>query len=343
MTVPLARSPVRGRRVPGSSRARLVSRLRVLLVVLLPLALLRAAGAESGTFAVLAVGLAPWVLLPGYPALLAGLLARDRLVAGAAAVVAAVHLLAVLPAVRPAAPAPVTATRLRVAVANLYVLNPDPRATGEALRALDLDVLVVPELTPAGLTGLRASGLLTDLPHRVVDPGAVETVGLFSRTPLYDVQVRAGAGRALPSATTSVAGRPVRVLSAHTLPPVGPLQHDWRRGLRLVARDAHPQSAPVVVLGDLNGDRDHAAVRALLRTGLRDVHDERGRGLARTWPAALPLLHLDHVLVRDGSAAGVVPIDVREVRLPGTDHLAVVADLAVTDPDPTGERRADGA
>ena len=306
-------------------------RLRVLLVVLLPLALLRAAGAESGTFVVLAVGLVPWLLLPAYPALVVALLARDRLAAGAAAVVAAVHLLAVLPAVRPAAPAPPDAgARLRVAVANLYVLNPDPRATGEALRALDLDVLVVPELTTPGLTGLRASGLLTDLPHSVVEPGAVETTGLFSRTPLADVRVRAGAGRALPSATTSVAGRPVRVVSAHTLPPVGPLQHDWRRGLRLIARAAQARAAPVVVLGDLNGDRDHAAVRALLRTGLRDVHDERGRGLARTWPAALPLLHLDHVLVRDGSAARVVPTGVREVRLPGTDHLAVVADLAVT-------------
>ena len=71
-----------------------------------------------------------------------------------------------------------------------------------------------------------------------------------------------------------------------------------------------------MVAGDLNGDRDHAAVRDLLDAGLRDAHDERGRGLARTWPAAFPLLHLDHVLVRDGGGAQVAVRSVREVRRP---------------------------
>ncbi len=45
--------------------------------------------------------------------------------------------------------------------------------------------------------------------------------------------------------------------------------------------------------------------------------------------AAAALLHLDHVLVRDGAGAQVVVQDVREVRLPGSDHLTVVADLSV--------------
>jgi endonuclease/exonuclease/phosphatase family metal-dependent hydrolase len=84
-----------------------------------------------------------------------------------------------------------------------------------------------------------------------------------------------------------------------------------------------------VVLGDFNADRDHAPFRRLLDTGLRDAHDERGRGLARTFPSWLPVLHLDHVLVRDGNGARVVVRDVREVRLPGSDHLTVVTDLAV--------------
>jgi hypothetical protein len=35
------------------------------------------------------------------------------------------------------------------------------------------------------------------------------------------------------------------------------------------------------------------------------------------------------VLVRDGNGARVVVRDVREVRLPGSDHLTVVTDLAV--------------
>ena len=85
----------------------------------------------------------------------------------------------------------------------------------------------------------------------------------------------------------------------------------------------------MVVLGDFNADRDHAAFRRLLSIGLRDAHDERGRGLARTWPTRLPLLQLDHVLVRDGRGGRLVAEDVREVVVPGSDHRAVVADLAV--------------
>ena len=105
-----------------------------------------------------------------------------------------------------------------------------------------------------------------------------------------------------------VAGRQVRVLAAHTLPPVSVLQR------RLAARACSTsptrcaaRALPVVVVGDLNADRDHGAFRALLRTGLRDAADERGAGLQGTWPAGLPVLHLDHVLVRDGAGGGRRP------------------------------------
>ena len=85
----------------------------------------------------------------------------------------------------------------------------------------------------------------------------------------------------------------------------------------------------MVVAGDLNADRDHALFRRLLATGLQDAHDVRGRGLARTWPASFPILHLDHVLVRDGAGTRLVVLKVDEADLPGSDHKAVVADLAV--------------
>lgn len=294
------------------------------------LVLLRASGTEQGTLPVLLVGALPLVLLLAYPLLLAAGLRRDRRLALAALLLAAVQLLVLAPAVV-ARPVPrVEAPRLRVAVANLYVLNPDPARTGRALRGLGLDVLVVPELTAAGLAGLRASGLLDDLPYALV-PGEAqrETVGLFSRTPLTGAGLRSGAGRLLPRATVTLAGRPVRVLAAHTLPPVSVFATDWREGLQALAEEVRGSALPVVVLGDLNADRDHGAFRALLRTGLRDVADERGRGLAGTWPAGLPLLHLDHVLVRDGAREGLAAADVRTVRLPGTDHRAVVADVAL--------------
>jgi endonuclease/exonuclease/phosphatase (EEP) superfamily protein YafD len=271
----------------------------------------------------------PLALLPAYAVLVvAAALRRWRLVAAAAVLVVA-HLLVVAPALtadpRPAGAADVP--RLRVVTTNLYVLNPDPAAAGRALRALRPDVLVVPELSAEGLAGLREAGLLVDLPHAVAELGTrEETVGLFSRLPLQDTATRSAAGRELPRATVTVNGRDVRVLAAHPLPPVSVLEPLWRESLRDLAVEAAQVDLPLVLAGDLNADREHAAFRALLDVGLRDAHDALGRGLARTWPAALPVLHLDHVLVRGDL---LVPVEVREVRIPGSDHLAVVAEIAV--------------
>ena len=296
------------------------------------LVLLRGLGAERGAVLILLVGLLPIVLLGAYAVLATGLVLRRPGLAAAGATLVVAHLLVVAPAVReqPLPAGAEEAPRLRVVTANLYVLNERPEQAGRALRTLRPDVLVVPELDRDGLAGLGAAGLLDDLPHSVVLlESREETVGLFSRLPLLDVEVRSAAGRALPRATVEVGGVPVRLLPTHPVPPVWALEPLWRGSLADLRREVAALRLATVVAGDLNADRDHAALRALLDVGLRDAHDERGRGLARTWPAALPLLHLDHVLVRDGADARVSVLDVREVRIPGSDHLAVVADVAV--------------
>ena len=300
--------------------------------VLVALLVVRAAGLERGTLLALLVGALPLTLLPAYPVLLGAVLLRARVAAALALTAVVGHVAVVAPALGAddLGPAARDAPRLRVVSSNLYVLNPDPAEAGRALRALRPDVLVVPELTPSGLIGLEASGLLLDLPHRAVDlAGRPEGVGLFSRLPLSDVDLRRVGPRVLPRATVRVGGVPVRVLSAHPLPPLLAWEGLWRSALADLAGEARRARLPVVVAGDLNADRDHAVFRRLLRAGLRDAHDARGRGLARTWPAGRPLLQLDHVLVRDGGGARLVPLTAREVRVPGSDHRAVLSDIAV--------------
>lgn len=299
------------------------------------LVLVRLTGTERESVVVLLVGLLPLTLLAAYAVLAVALALRQRRLSAVAVALVAAQLLVVAPAVDAAAvPAGAReAARLRVVTANLYVLNDSFAEAGRALLALEPDVLVVPELSSDGLAGLRAAGLLDRLPHSVVLLGdRRETVGLLSRLPLSDVTTRTAAARVLPRATIEVAGIRVRLLPAHPFPPVAVLQPLWQASLRDLATEVTDLTLPAVVAGDLNADRDHAAFRALLATGLRDAHDERGRGLAATWPAALPLLHLDHVLVRDGADGRLAVVDVREVRVPGSDHRAVVADLAVLPP-----------
>lgn len=303
----------------------LAGALAVLVVV-------RLTGRERGTVLALLVGALPLTLLPAYALLLGAALRRRLALSLVSLGLVVAHLLVVAPALG-AAPVPAAASdapRLRVVVANLYVMNPDPERAGRALRALRPDVLVVPELSAAGLAGLRAAGLLDDLPHSVTGtPRRTETVGLFSRLPLRDVDVRSVGTRALPRATVDVGGTAVRLLAVHPLPPVSVFEGLWRASLADLRREAEALELPAVVAGDFNADRDHAPFRRLLDAGLRDATDERGRGLARTWPAALPVLQLDHVLVRDGREGDVEVLDVREVEVPGSDHLGVLTDLAV--------------
>lgn len=329
--------PVTSRRL--SSRPLAGPRRQVLLVLawtvavgLVVLVVVRALGIERGTSMALLVGALPLTLLPAYALVVLAALWRRRLLTALCLGLVTAHVVVVAPALG-AAPVPaaaVDAPGLRVVVSNLFVLNPDPVEAGRALRRLDADVVVAPELDARGLRALRRSGLLEDLPHVVAELGTRrETVGLFSRLPLEDVTTRRVGGRELPRATVEVAGTPVRVLAEHTLPPLWVFEHPWREALDDLAQEVRTVDEPAVVLGDFNADRDHAPFRRLLGTGLRDAHDERGRGLARTYPAWLPVLHLDHVLVRDGAGARLVVRDVFELRLPGSDHLTVVADLAV--------------
>jgi endonuclease/exonuclease/phosphatase (EEP) superfamily protein YafD len=305
---------------------------RLTALALAALVVVRAFGLERGSALALLIGALPLTLLPAYGVLAVAVACRrPRLAAGATALVVA-HVLVLLPALgADALPAGARdAPRLRVVTANLYVLNPDPVGAGRALRELRPDVLVVPELSADGLAGLRASGLLDDLPHSAVDlDRRAETVGLFSRLPLRDVAGRAAGTRDVPRATLSVGGVDVRVLTAHPLPPLSLFADLWRASLEDLAAESREVRLPLVVAGDLNADRDHDAFRDLLGTGLRDAHDALGRGLVRTWPASLPVLHLDHVLVRDGAGGRVVPLAVREATIVGSDHRAVVAELAV--------------
>lgn len=293
---------------------------------------IRALGVERGTLLVLVVGALPLTLLPAYVVLAVAGLQRRRWLAGSAGILVLAHLFVVAPALGATTLPEGTAAApgLRVVTANLYVRNPVPQQAGQSLRRLRPDVLVVPELDERGLAGLRAAGLLDDLPFSVVRLGErQETVGVFSRLPLRDVTTRTVGGRELPRATVTVGGAAVRLLAVHPLPPISVYASQWRRALRDLATETGALELPAVVAGDFNADRDHALFRRLLDTGLRDAHDERGRGLARTWPASSPVLHLDHVLVRDGPGVRVLTRDVAEVELPGSDHLAVVADLAI--------------
>ncbi|MFE7513516.1 endonuclease/exonuclease/phosphatase family protein [Streptomyces sp. NPDC057540] len=211
---------------------------------------------------------------------------------------------------------------------NVNQANPDPEGTVRSLLTARADVLALEELSPATAPAYEQA-LAEAYPYHFYQG----TVGLWSVHPLSDA-------RAVPimpwtramRATVDAPGGPLALYVAH-LPSVrvGP------RGFTAGARDealgllvAEVRAEPVrrvVVLGDLNGSTDDRALRPLTNR-LVSAQAEAGAGFGFTWPARLPVVRIDQILLGDVRAASAWT-------LPATasDHLPVAARIHLS-PDP---------
>ncbi|MCW2622801.1 MAG: hypothetical protein JWL64_2403 [Frankiales bacterium] len=328
-------------RPQGPWRRAAVLGLRLAALGLLCLLVGRLAGFERGSFWSLAMALLPLLMAVAYPLLVAAVLLRQRGLSLLALVLAASHVLLVAPSTG-GDHVPCAGTPLRVVGANVLKTNPVAEQAGRTLRELHPDVLVLPELSEQVRTGLTASGLFDDLPRLVwyADPGLDRAesagpfapTGLATRLPVLAQKTRLIEDQHEPRATVDVGGVPVRVLGVHPLPPLRHQGDAWHRALVKLDGEIEGGTDVQVAAGDFNGGRDFRTFRSLLDDGVRDAHEQVGRGLARTWPHGRPfppVFHLDHVLVRDSSVGVISVCRVHEVVVPGSDHLAVVADLAV--------------
>jgi endonuclease/exonuclease/phosphatase (EEP) superfamily protein YafD len=225
------------------------------------------------------------------------------------------------------APGPV----LRVLTLNVKGGAADAEAVTASVAALEVDILAVQELTAGLVRRLALSGLDDILPQSHLEPqeGSRGT-GLWARWPLTPLTPVAGSLAATPRARIDPpGGPPVTVTAVHPVAPVADHEHRWQQELRLIQAALAGTTGPQLAAGDFNASRDHRAFRALLRSGFVDCADAARQRVwpGLTWPADRrfpPLMRLDHVLASRG---GVVVHEARTVRVPGTDHLGVLAVL----------------
>ncbi|WP_405164079.1 endonuclease/exonuclease/phosphatase family protein [Nocardia sp. NBC_01499] len=212
--------------------------------------------------------------------------------------------------------------------ANLLFDGTDPAALVEQVRARNIAVLTVNELTRGAVVELGRAGLDTLLPYRYLSPGQTASgTGIWSSYPLSETVEYDGFVLNQLSATASIPGAgSVSIYAFHPVPPVYGTQvwADELSRLRAIL-ERSPANRPVIVGGDFNATYDHAQYRAMLSGRFGDAAEQAGAGYLVTYPTDKPyppLVGIDHVLVAGGRA-----VDVETVRMPGSDHRALVARL----------------
>jgi endonuclease/exonuclease/phosphatase family metal-dependent hydrolase len=217
---------------------------------------------------------------------------------------------------------------------NVHAFRAGTRRVAETLQEPRPDVLLLNETGYLGWALARfarrmgmsvASGLhgLRRIPNAVLvrPPWRIVEVRVL-RFPRPHRTVRRGA----VVATLGRAGIRLTAASVH----LGLSAEERRRDARILT-DALAGREPLILGGDLNEERDGEAA-AWIAERYWDAFERAGDGEGFTFPASAPRARIDFLFVSDG-------IRIERARVGGTaltasDHLPIVADLEIDEPEP---------
>jgi endonuclease/exonuclease/phosphatase (EEP) superfamily protein YafD len=218
---------------------------------------------------------------------------------------------------------------LRVLSTNVYFGKADPEALLDLVDRYDVDLLSVQELTPGFDWKLRRAGIARRLPNTILETRrGASGAGLYSRFPMRKIPAERFFFR-MPRAEIELPdGRNIRVVAVHPYPPVKGHADIWSQALESLPSAGG--GTPWVLVGDFNATLDQSLLRDTVARGYRDAGEVAGEGLEPTWPNAgsvlPPFITIDHVLADE--RLGIVDYGVDD--LPGSDHRAIHAELALT-------------
>jgi endonuclease/exonuclease/phosphatase (EEP) superfamily protein YafD len=233
------------------------------------------------------------------------------------------------------APKPSQATHtncspLRVVSSNVLYKNRTPRLAAEALMSTNPDVIVLVEVSLAVSLHISKQRYPFELVFSRTDSrGRGYDLRVLSRLPLEHYDDTEAGERFFPLIRVSLNNAHFALVPVHTSAPhkVSDKQY-WRSELHGLATSLSSVTGPLVVCGDFNASLAHRPMARLTKTArLSSVLARHGRALRGTWgPRGLvALLPIDHVLV----SHDVVSSGISVMRLPGSDHRTLVADLVI--------------
>ena len=222
---------------------------------------------------------------------------------------------------------------LSVMTLNCRFGRADPEEIVRCVRAYGVEVLALQEVKGKLLESLQAAGLNQLLPYLTQGTANPDDNGGYNVIFSAHQPVKASPSAldlpaaAVPLVELKTSSGPIRVASVHPKSPQRGARQ-WGMGIAALARLTHPH-APTIVMGDCNATLQHPTFRAMLaKSGLHDASLHLKAGSHPTFPSAsaLPsLIEIDHILT-DGN---LVPQSMHALRIPGSDHRALVARLAL--------------
>lgn len=218
------------------------------------------------------------------------------------------------------------APRLRLLSLNVLTANREKQRVLDYITREDPDVVFLMEVDSEWEEALAP--LATRYPHHVIDAREDNFgVAFFSRAEASALKTIYLGEAALPTVTAALrhAGREMRFIGTHPVPPVSGEYARWqRKQMALLAERIRGLDAPVLLAGDLNATPWGVVYREFTRsTGLA------ARSVDAPWRAtwhALPFagLPIDHIL-----CSPELQITARRVGPPvGSDHRPLIAEVA---------------
>jgi endonuclease/exonuclease/phosphatase (EEP) superfamily protein YafD len=226
---------------------------------------------------------------------------------------------------------PRSGTKIVAMTLNMRYGLAAPSKILDQVRANNVDLLALEELTPEAVAALQADGLGNLLPYQVLSPGDhAHGSGLWSRWPVTREADWDGEHH-MPGATVTIDGRHVVVRVMHPMRTRRFSADTYRRDYREVtahARALNP-ATPSILMGDFNAGRDQQAFRALMGNRWRDAPEFAGSGVTPTWTwwtFLPPVLPLDHILISHQIGASRTAT----FEAPGSDHHGLIAWLVLS-------------
>lgn len=217
--------------------------------------------------------------------------------------------------------------RVRFMMANVLQENRNSESLLQLAEQTDPDIILLTEIDEWWVGEIE--GLADSHPQTILEPlSNTYGIGLYSRLPLIDGEIRYILEDDIPSIFTRIAlqsGEEFSLWAVHPSPPRPNDDTDERDAeLLIVAKEASDASSPAIVAGDLN-DVAWSSTTTLFQeiSGLLDPRI--GRGLYASFNADWPLMKwpLDHLFASEEWTLG----EFRRLEDIGSDHYPILVEL----------------